>query len=383
MADYRFIRPLDVLYLRGNRLFDGAGAHGVALMPPWPSLFAGALRSRMLVDHGMNPAHFASGPRPAGAIGACLGTPAEPGDFRIAEFCVARRTKEGVDACLPLPADLVAQGLDSALYLQPSALHPALQSSYPLPLCPLLQTDQQAKPRKGLFLNSAGIEAYLAGLPLAPAAHCHEQHQLWQFDQRLGIALNSSRRTAEEGQLYTAETVSMAPGCGFLVGVDGADGLLPENGLLRLGGDGRGATLERCRFSAPRPDWRRIAAEGRFRLVLTTPGVFQNGWLPPGLVEADGHWLWRPEGLNAELQAACVPRGEVVSGWDVARHRPKTALKVVPVGAVYFFDGFSGDVAHLEKLMTQGLWPLIDNPDPGRRAEGFNNFMIAAWPRHA
>lgn len=61
MTEYRFIEPLDVLYLRGNRLFDGAGAHGAALMPPWPSLAAGALRSRMLADGGADMAAFARG----------------------------------------------------------------------------------------------------------------------------------------------------------------------------------------------------------------------------------------------------------------------------------------------------------------------------------
>ena len=36
-----FLEPHDVLYLRGNKLFGDAGAHGEALMPPWPSMAAG------------------------------------------------------------------------------------------------------------------------------------------------------------------------------------------------------------------------------------------------------------------------------------------------------------------------------------------------------
>ena len=40
-----FLEALDVLYLRGNQHFGSPGAHGAALMPPWPSLAAGALRS--------------------------------------------------------------------------------------------------------------------------------------------------------------------------------------------------------------------------------------------------------------------------------------------------------------------------------------------------
>ena len=34
MSEDRFIQPVDVLYLRGNRLFDGAGDYSEAQMPP-------------------------------------------------------------------------------------------------------------------------------------------------------------------------------------------------------------------------------------------------------------------------------------------------------------------------------------------------------------
>jgi hypothetical protein len=47
MSSYISFEPLDVLMLRGNRLFGG-GVHGESHMPPWPSLFSGALASRAL-----------------------------------------------------------------------------------------------------------------------------------------------------------------------------------------------------------------------------------------------------------------------------------------------------------------------------------------------
>ena len=49
----RFLEPLDVLFLRGNQLFGEAGSYGEALMPPWPSVAAGAIRSRILADSGI------------------------------------------------------------------------------------------------------------------------------------------------------------------------------------------------------------------------------------------------------------------------------------------------------------------------------------------
>ncbi|RKX58871.1 MAG: type III-B CRISPR module-associated protein Cmr3, partial [Thermodesulfobacteriota bacterium] len=85
--------------------------------------------------------------------------------------------------------------------------------------------------------------------------------------------------------------------------------------------------------------------------------------------------------FTARLVAAAINRAEVVSGWDLARHRPKPAQRVAPVGSVYWFDDLEGDPGGLEKLIENGLWPLIDKPDATRMAEGFNNVLVAAWPQ--
>jgi len=378
MTEYRFIEPLDVLYLRGNKLFGDGGAHGAALMPPWPSVAAGALRSRMLADHQVDFATFAAGNadlKPA--LTACLGTPSDPGAFRITALMLARRNNGQLEPCFPLPADVVIQGRDEEQqrhYLRPRQLSPKLAGSYPLPEWPVLTTDQQAKPEGGYWLNGAGLDAYLSGEPLL-ADHLVKTSALWQLDSRLGIALDRDSRTAAESQIYTAETVALGPEVGFLAGVQGVDGLLPTDGLLRLGGDGRAAKLDVAPMQWPEPDWQRIEKERCFRLILATPGLFADGWRLPGLNDSNT-WHWR--GCTAQLVSACVSRADVISGWDLANWRPKAAQRVAPVGSVYAFRGVAGDIAVLREVVKQGL---IEGLDPMRRAEGFNNILIAAWPR--
>lgn len=394
MTEYRFIEPLDVLYLRGNKLFGDAGSYGEALMPPWPSLAAGALRSRMLADHGVDLAAFAQArdrlPGLSDALHACLGTPAQPGSFRISLFTLACREKDRVQPCFPLPADVVVTTgtLDDASYLQPTALHSALSSSYALSQPPLLRAAGPAKPQGNLWLNAAGLGAWLNGEKLAKN-HLLRGGDLWQFDHRLGIALNGAQRTVAQGMLYTAQTVALSRrdgrnqgrDVGFLVGVDGASGLLPESGLLRFGGDGRGAALQAVsrKDLLPVLDWRRIERERRFRLVLATPGLFADGWRLPDL-DADNLWHG-PNGCAARLVAAAVHRADTVSGWDLARRQPKSAQRVAPAGSVYWFDSFQGQAEALGKLAAEGFWAMGDYPDPSRRAEGFNNLLIAAWPK--
>lgn len=403
MTEYRFIEPLDVLYLRGNKLFGDAGSYGEALMPPWPSLAAGALRSRMLADHGTDLTAFAQArerlPGLSDALHACLGTPQKPGKFRVSLFTLACREQGQVQPCFPLPADVVvtAKALDDAAYLQPTAPHPALSSSYALPQSPLLRAAGPAKPQGNLWLNATGLGAYLNGEKLGQE-HLLRGGELWQFDHRLGIALNGAQRTVAKGMLYTAQTVALnrrdgrnqGQDVGFLVGVDGASGLLPENGLLRFGGDGRGAALQTVSSEnlLPAPDGRRIERDRRFRLVLATPGLFADGWRLPGL-DANNRWQG-PDGCTARLVAAAVNRADTVSGWDLAKWSqvdesgrkkggPKSAQRIAPVGSVYWFEDFQGKAETLGKLAAEGFWAMSDYPDSSRRAEGFNNLFIAAW----
>lgn len=381
-----FLRPLDVLYLRGNRLFQGAGAHGEALMPPWPSLAAGAIRSRMLADQNVDFESFAGGqPVKDPRLHAALGTPAKPGAFRITAFILARhnqQTKENehIDPCTPLPADVIVtdgKQLKDATYLVPRNL--PLKTSGVLSKSPVLRTTDLGKPVSGLWLNGDGWQTYLDGERIT-GNHLLRNSELWGLDPRLGIAL-STGRTVESGDLYTAETVALRSGTGFLVRIEGADGLLPDAGLLRFGGDGRGSTVKTVNVEWPQPDWTRIEQERRFRIMLTTPGIFPQGWKLPGCTP-DGWWS-SPEGTRAELVAATVSRPTVVSGWDLAKKQPKTACRAVPAGSVYWFENLEGETVGLRRFADEGLWACMagNNIDLSRRAEGFNNVQVAAWPQ--
>lgn len=377
-TDTLLIEPLDVLILRGNKLFADAGSHGEALMPPWPSVAAGALRSRILADAKIDPAAFAAGRadlKPP--LAASLGRVDAPGTFRLAHFGLARNT--GTDDAptfeplLPLPADLSIDQDGRATALQPTALHPALASSHPFPLTPTLRQPEAGKPKGGLWLTAAGILAWQRGEALdKDKNHWLPASALWTLDPRLGIALEAGTATVAEGQLYTSEAIALKPGVAFVARVQGAAGVLPQDGLLRFGGDGHAARVRPAHCTLPTVDSATLARAGRFRLLLTSPGIFPEGWRLPGM-EGTGDGRWHFHGASARLVCAAVPRLETVSGWDVARRQPKPALRAAPAGSVYWLDDFQGDPAALDALQRDGL-PC---PDPARRAEGFNACLLA------
>lgn len=198
----RFIEPLDVLFLRGNKLFGDPGSFGEALIPPWPSAAAGALRSRLLADAGVDLAAFARGEidHPE------LGTPRRPGPFTVTAFHLARRGADGVvEPLYAPPADLVLSR-DTEGKLQVRELTPIsltmnegqkpsarIHSSAPLPWLPVLAESQRGKPESGYWLTAAGWRDYLAG-QVPAAGHWVNASELWAIDPRVGVGLDADAR---------------------------------------------------------------------------------------------------------------------------------------------------------------------------------------------
>lgn len=375
MSEFICFDPLDVLYLRGNRLFGG-GVHGHAQMPPWPSLFAGALASRALADAGRIQEVTRNPDRTDAVLAQVLGE-----NWGITSLGLLR----GSHTFFPVPADLVifgSKGNRSLCRVVPRQFvqsFPGVAASNELPFFPVLDNPLREKPETGFWLSEQGLARHLEG-ELPSSESLVLESELWKIEARLGIALDRETRTAAEGALYTTDAVALGEGVRFLIGVSGSN--LPKEGLVRLGGDGRGARIsppEETVSKSVRDLGRPKAGWTAFRMILATPGIFPNGWLPPG-VDLKSHVL-RLDGFAAKLMAANFQRPQVISGWDLAQHAPKPARKVVPAGSVYWFRVTEGDTAALESLWERTLFHLCEeSPETAaRRREGFNRAWFGVW----
>ncbi|MBB5015885.1 type III-B CRISPR module-associated Cmr3 family protein [Rehaibacterium terrae] len=386
-----FLEPLDVLVLRGNKLFGDAGSVGESLVPPWPSVAAGALRSHLLACDRVDLQRYARGDQPHPA----LGTPAQPGPFTLTAFHLARRMANGrVEPLFAPPADLVLSPGEESLgearndgdrrcppkasRMLPQALGHGIAVSCPLPKAPVLAQAQRIKPEGGWWLSASGWRAYLAGSPIPESAWV-EQARLWKTELRVGVGLDASRGAAEDHRLFSSQAVAMTPGVGFLAAVTGAT--LPAPAVVRFGGDGHPATLTAADAEWPIPDYDHIARAGRCRMVLTTPGLFPQGWLPTGsgTPDATRGAAFELHGIRGRIVCSAVPRSEVVSGWNLATQQPRPAQRVAPAGSVYWLELEPGTTAEaLAKLADQGLWSSPCEDDE-RRVQGFNRFCFAVY----
>ncbi len=384
---YYYVRPTDSLFIRGNQDFGDGGEHGAGQMPPPPSLFAGAFRSALLGKDARQLADFLShGQCSTPELAQCLGTPNAPGSFRIHWLSLAGESKAGdvPEPLMPLPADLRMLGKNFAA-LEPRPVPCGVQLAGDLPLCATLVSVKQEKPTDDIYLRSQGFQQYLQGQKPDPSQGI-KSGCLYKKDPRLGIGMNAAARTVEEGQIYItegyafhvppSESTARFVSTGFLVGMKGVADVLPDQGHLRLGGDGRSAHYRRVSFSPSAI----VPQNGRFRLLLQTPALFTKGWLPDGVTQLNVTYRLQGDGFSARLACAALGRRDIISGWDMYQWCPKPAEAAVPAGSVYWFDEFEGEVGRLAEWVDAGLWPKnLTTAQKSRRAEGYNRAIVGLW----
>ncbi len=385
-----FIQPLDILFLRGNRLFGDAGSFGESLIPPWPSVAAGALRSAFLAQQGIDPVQFTRGEHKVSE----LGTAEDPGSFALKAFHLARNkgshAGNELEPLFQLPADVVIQKSKNdkiqVKLIRPCKMPEGIACSAATPLLPVLPENERSKSEYGFWLNLQGWKRYLAGKTincehLVPSAH------LWQLEMRVGIGLEKERRRALEGALFSTQGVVLHKyvphasdhrqyDVGFLIETVGAE--FSESFPLRFGGDGRAAICRSVRFQFPEPDYQEMIRIRCCRMVLTSPGIFSDGWLPTGTVRTETGLHFELQGVRANLTCAVVPRAETISGFDIVKKMPKPAQRAAPCGSVYWLENLEATPRALAHLVREGLW---SDPaeHPTRRTEGFNRLIFAAY----
>jgi len=329
------IEALDVLLFRDGRPFN-AGEDHVALsqFPPPPSVIQGMIRTTYLVQHPDQFDDYIS-LKKCGAwddIGDPGAETLPDGKWIKGPF-LAREGNGDCELFYPIPADVRrASSYALARPADEKMVPEGFASSLPADLKPLMVTDQPAEYVQG-YLDGEALARYLMGQSPEKVIAADE---LVKTDFRVGVGIQSDKRLAKDGMLYSAHFSRPAEGVGLAVEVEGIP--LKEDGLSRLGGEARGACYRTVDWKTPEPPEglaEKIRQYGRFSLYLLTPGLFSA---------SNGEYGWRPDwtqaGLptNAKLSGTALPPPVDIGGWKLARGGPKPTRSGVAAGSVYFLN---------------------------------------------
>jgi CRISPR-associated protein Cmr3 len=364
------LMPHDVLFFRdGKPSSRGADHYLRSLFPPYPSTLYGAVRTRRLLDAGVR-LEGLNGATWSGRLGSLEAELGSWGGFGALEVRGPWMVR-GTEPLVPAPADLaIVLGQDerperadetprigTVGRFRPGGAE-GRSWSHPLALLfpflpegdgwrPWEPAGAAEEPRSAAgewFLTPQGLAAWRRGGVPKTADFVHRR-DLWLDEPRTGLGLHADRRSSATGLLYTFGFVRVERQVG--IGFEARNTELREEGIVRLGGEGRTAALE---TGAPFPAGGSQSAE-RFSLCFATPALSATGGYPPGFaLDAKGQVRGMLAGHECRLVAAVLPRFAFIGGWDLAARRPKPLRRAIPPGSVFLFEREDGGPVPLSDL---------------------------------
>lgn len=409
MTQY-LLRPLDTQFHRSGLPFDAAqDVETESIFPPNPRTVYGALRAWGFSHNSVFLS--GSGPNPGeGPIKSVLGDKEGFGSLRMKGpvLCRIRKNGDGSEALLPLlapPADLVREKYNRPVRVHLLRPDLACRPGWNLPdwVSPVRTAAAgrnllESINDRWFLIKPGSLEAYLTGNIDNRRFHQNETiaaSDVFQREWHLGIARSRGTKSVVPGYLYLAGHFRMVDKFfdedhALWIEVGGDEELLPKEGVLRLGGEARPAGIAEHRGDTSSwygsAELRKavtacIAASGRFKLLLVTPGAFGGKSLCKALPDA----VDLGGAASATLVGFCLPRPVLVGGWDIAGGREKRVQTCAPAGSVYFFQCDSWDnMTGQEKEITAGAWfdafHGTSKAQAGDAAkEGFGLTLVGGW----
>lgn len=362
-----FLEPLDVWVFRDGRPFSaGEDHHAKSVFPPSPFTVQGALRSKVLVENCGNLDKYAErdgGPAcpKCGSALECplreeVGSPGNPGPFRLRYVLPAYQINSSLTTYFPLPRHVVrVKGKTSWHFLCPQ--QGAEVTGLPAGLRPLGVAGAEPVEHLEGWVDAPTLQTLLEGeiLQGLDPIRTRGENGILVEEPKVGIGLQRGRRTAQSGQFFIVDALRLQDDWGLAISFTGLPSL-PVQGFLDIGGEGRAGHYQTISdIQWPALPAEHIGRERRFLLYFVSPALFGSD---------TARWTWKPSFLGDQLTgtlpgaktrvrlvAAAIGSPLRVSGWELGRGgrggQPRPMRPAVPAGSVYFFeliDGPGGDV---------------------------------------
>jgi CRISPR-associated protein Cmr3 len=385
-----FIHPHDSIIVRDGRPFSNdGGARANSLPFVTPSVVAGALRQRI----GSN----------------------QDGKFVCENLeqlkkenlrgpLLAELSDRGHEYWVPMPADSLVMtdenNKSSLMPLVPLEKYAGVTNLPDFPdhnLSPIgLQKPDRRKPSSRAYMRWSAFEKWLID---PHSAHVDLQRDTMSelpYDTRVHVAIDPKTRTVgeDEGRLFSTKGIEFRTRIGkyglsdpvlsnirqFAVVVESASnnvGMPPA--VMTMGGERRLVRWEEKNETLPdiKEDViKRIVATKCCRVVVLTPALFTNGWLPTKILKPSNN-------VEPQLVGASIPRGVVLSGWEMlggGRGQPKPSKRYVPAGSVYFIRLKGENINEKDvREWIKSIWMQNNSDDEQSCNDGFGLAVVGTW----
>jgi CRISPR-associated protein Cmr3 len=339
---------LDTWFFKEARPFDSVGATqlGTILLPPPARTVAGAIRTLIGENQGVDWKEFNANHKLAEEIGYSdhLGKLRLTGPYlllngkrlypvpltilkgKVKGKFKSKKTgkKEEIEKCVNLrPGELVKCDLGTVRL--PAKVH---------------QLDG-AKPIEDAWLTAGDFEQVLSGKKPKNVIYNKE---LFTLENRVVLALDRKTRIAKEHQLYQNQHIRTCYDKNVQIGMQ-VDGIKEKlhptaKNLIHFGGEGR---LAEVSISEANHKITSPVVKGDktiFLTLLTAANLGQSGLLNDSFKQ-DGHGEIKK--VKLKMVSAVLGKSIREGGWDLVNDSPRPVVSLVPAGSVWFCEVLSGD----------------------------------------
>lgn len=366
----------DTLFFRESRPMESMGELQSVFPPPVRTL-AGAVRSLIGEANGVNWQDYEKN-----ATHPLRETIGFSHDLGALQFQGAWLAWNG-ERLYPTPLHLMKK--DDAIFrlsLAKETIWCDLGRKVRLPKLPDGDKYKGGKPLENTWLTAEGLQAVLNG---------NDPHQdqiktskdLFERESRLGIARDNDLRTVKEGMLYQTQHIRPKAELSIELDVNGLPETMPSNAIIRLGGEGRTASVQASQYAGHFPKAAASAKTKGLMLCLLTPLPTQQtgkDWQPlPGFTREEREeqtvWVGAINSIALELHGAVTGKALREGGWDMAKHQPRAVTSLIPAGSVFFCTVKDGDTqAAIKALHNQHIQQI------GKlTAYGYGHLAVGIW----
>ncbi|NIA10562.1 MAG: type III-B CRISPR module-associated protein Cmr3 [Nitrospiraceae bacterium] len=341
------IDPLDTLFFRDGKPFTmGEDSWASGIFPPYPSVIYGALRSAYFSNH-IDELKKAT----------TWNDPTKNLKIKGIHFSVK---DEDANIYLPLPNDCVQRKGDgdnvvSTLRMDELA---DVKSSCPTRYVLKSTITEKVESVSAGLIDITSLKKYLecTNDSFFPILKITDKVLA---EPKIGIGISNKTGTAEKGMFYRVG-MNRLDGLSLLIDFEGLD--LPEEGMMKLGGEGKAVYYKKPEEPISPPIYDSKVDGTMFKLYLSTPVIFKKGWLPEWMDEYD--LIGEYKGLKLKLLTASIGKTISIGGFDMKARKPKPMRKAVPAGSVYYFEIVEGDIQQAFEIFNQTAISDID-PEQG------------------
>lgn len=334
------IDPLDTLFFRDGKPFTmGEDTWSNGMFPPSPSVLYGAIRSAYFSNHidELEKATKRDDPTK---------------NLKIVGVSVYLSDKDNkYNKYLPLPNNCVQKkdGKENVVSVPPMNELKDVKSSCPAKHA--LKSVENVGNVDGGLIEIDSLKKYLeCSKDSFPSILKMADRVL--PEPKIGIGISKETGTSEESKLYRVDMRRLEnkneENLSLVIDFEGLD--LPGRGMMKLGGEGKAVSYQKSEPINFSVDKSKLDGD-RFKLYLSTPAIFKNGWLPERIDEntLEGEY----KGLKLKLLTASIGKPADIGGFDMKARKPKPMYKAVPAGSVYYFEIIKGDLENAFEVFHQ------------------------------